>query len=116
MRRIPDEIKDQLLQDPRYGTCLRRLALKDHTCEGRITWEHALLYAGRQVSESWAIVFLCAKAHSVDQFQDTGILNKTINEWIAINRMPLEAEASYPRFDWQQRRSYLNSLYGRLEL
>lgn len=116
MRRIPEQIKAEIISQPLHGLCLRRLALQDHICEGRITWEHALIYAGRQINEVWAIVELCAKAHSVDQFQDRGIMVKTINEWIAIGRMTPEDEAKYPRFNWAQRRAYLNSLYGVLKL
>lgn len=116
MRYIPEALKEEICAQLLHGFCLRRLALKDHICEGRITWEHALIYAGRQINEVWAIVELCAKAHSVDRFQDTGIMVKTISEWIAINRMSPEDEEKYPRFNWAQRRAYLNSLYGPLRL
>lgn len=92
--------------------CERRLALKDHVCEGRITREHAILYSGKRVDEPWAIVLLCAKAHSVDLFQDIGILNKSINEWIAISRMTRADEQRLNRFNWVQRRAYLCGKYG----
>lgn len=92
--------------------CERRLALHDHECEGRITREHALIYAGRQIDEAWAIVLLCAKAHNVDQFQDCGILDKRINEWIAVCRMTRRDEKRYPRVDWGQKRAYLCGLFG----
>lgn len=90
--------------------------MKDHECEGRITWEHVFKYAGRQINELWAIIFLCEKAHSVGQWMDTGILDKQINEWIAINRMTPEDEAKYSRFSWRQRRSYLNAKFGEMRL
>lgn len=96
--------------------CERRLALHDHECEGRITREHALVYAGKKIDESWAIVLLCAKAHNVDLFQDIGILDKRINEWIAINRMTVEIERKYRRFNWSQKKAYLNSLFGKMRL
>lgn len=96
--------------------CERRMALHDHECEGRITREHALMYAGRKIDEPWAIVLLCAKAHNVDLFQDIGIMDKRINEWIAVNRMTPEIERQYSRVTWMQKRAYLNSLFGRLKL
>ncbi len=96
--------------------CERRLALRDHECEGRITREHAILYAGRRIDEPWAIVLLCAKAHSVDEFQDIGILNKEINEWLAICRMSRRDEKKYARVDWGQRRTYLCGKFGTLRI
>lgn len=81
-----------------------------------MTKEHVWLYGGRQIDESWAIIDLCSLAHSVGEFQDTGILKKEINEWISINLMSPSDEDSYPRFDWSQRRRYLNRKYGKMRL
>jgi len=116
MRRIPDELKEAIASSPLHGRCIRRLVFRDHECEGRITWEHAILYAGRQVNEVWAILELCEKAHSTGAYQDTGILDKRKNEYLAISRMTAADEASYPRCDWRQRRSYLKSLYGPIRI
>jgi hypothetical protein len=96
--------------------CERQLALHDHECSKRITREHALLYAGRQIDEAWAVVLLCSKAHSVDEYMDCGILNKEINEWIALCRMTRKDEQRYPRVNWRQRRSYLCGKYGTFPL
>lgn len=96
--------------------CERRLALHDHECQGRITREHALIYAGRQIDEAWAIVLLCEYAHSLGPWLDSGILDKKKNEWIAINRMPAEALKRFYKADWAQKKRYLNGLFGRLEL
>lgn len=109
-------MRTKIASHPLAGKCWRRLALHDHECEGRITWEHAIIYKGRKVNEVWAIVYLCAKAHSVDGFQDGGILDKKVNEWIALNRMTAKDEKKYPRFNWQQHRRYLNGLFGRFKL
>ena len=87
MRKISEPVKRELKDSKYHGKCLRALLLEDHECQGRITWEHALTYAGRQMDEYFAIIFLCAYSHSVDEFQDCGILDKQINHWIAINRM-----------------------------
>lgn len=96
--------------------CERRLALHDHVCEGRITREHALIYAGSRIDEPWAIVLLCAKSHSVDEWQDCGILDKRKNEWIAINRMSATDMRRLSKVNWSQKKAYLNSLFGKLKL
>lgn len=96
--------------------CERRLALRDHECQGRITREHALIYAGRQIDEPWAIVLLCEYAHSLGPWLDSGILDKRKNEWIAVCRMTRRDEKHYPRMDWSQKRAYLCGLFGSLKL
>jgi hypothetical protein len=116
MRPIPDDLKERIIARPQHGKCFRRLVLKDHECQGRITWEHVFLYGGRQINELWAIIELCDLAHSTGLYQDCGIIEKKINEWISINLMSPEDEARYPRFSWRQRRYYLNSLYGTMNL
>lgn len=113
---IPDEMREKIASDPKSQYCYRRLALRDHQCEGRITWEHAIKYNGKRVNEIWAIVPLCAKAHSVDQYQDIGIMDKRINEWIALNRMKKADERKYPKFNWEQRRTFLNGLFGKYQV
>lgn len=85
MGHIPPKLKKEILADPFYRQCARK-GLQGHECEGRITFEHAIIFAGSQVQKKWAIIPLCAKAHSVDEFQDGGDLHKGINRWIAFNR------------------------------
>lgn len=115
---IPEQVRAKMAADPTYKRCLRSLALSDHTCAGRVTWEHALLYAGRRVNEWWSIVPLCAWAHSVDQFQDGGGMVKEINEWLALSRVRSwrAVNRRYPRQSWPQRLKYLEGKYGRLRL
>lgn len=115
---IPESVREEIASSPLAGFCLRRLALRDHACAGRITWEHAIYHAGRRVNEFWAIVTLCAKAHSVDEWQDRGIMFKAINEWIALSRIKdWEAvESKYPRTQWRQRLRYLTGRYGSFSL
>lgn len=92
--------------------CERNLLLRDHQCEGRITREHALLYGGKKIDEYWAIVLLCEKSHNIGQWMDCGIMDKRINEWIAINRMTKEDEGRFPKVNWKQKRKHLNSIFG----
>lgn len=114
MRPIPQKMKNEMLGDPLYMKCLRAEICKDHACQGRITLEHVWIYAGRQINEIWAIIPLCAYAHSVDLFQDRGILNKEINEWLSINRMTEEDMQKYDRKDWKARKAWLNRKYGEI--
>lgn len=118
MRKISDEVKEKIEKDERRGRCFRALARRDHVCAGRITREHAMIYSGRQVDEAWAIIDLCAKAHSVDEFQDGGIMDKRINEWIALNLIEDwdEVNKKYPRNDWVRKVKWLNKQYGEMKL
>jgi hypothetical protein len=61
----------ELSRDPYYQTRAR----ENHECQGQITWEHALTYAGRQIQERFAIIPLCEFHHSVSQFRDGGGMN-----------------------------------------
>lgn len=99
MNSIPLAIRNALSEDPFYKVCAR----KDDDCRGRITWEHALTYAGRQLQEPWAIVPLCVWHHLAAG------LNKEINRWIALRRAT-EAQAAW--YGFQQLRKYLIGKYG----
>lgn len=105
---IPKKLLNEILQDEYYETCARA---DECDCKGRITFEHALIYAGRQIQEKWAILPICAYHHAVDQYQDCGKMDKNKHEWLAISRMTEEDMQKYPRFDWKQRLKYLNTKY-----
>lgn len=108
MRKISPEVKAKLLEEPQV--CAR---LGDGECKGRITWEHAIIYAGRQLDEVWAIIKLCEYHHAVNTYQDMGALNKTKNIWIALNRATdEELKAISKAVDWVRQREYLNTIYG----
>ena len=113
MRPIPEKLKKEMAADPYYSVCARS-GLHGHTCDGSITWEHVLIYSGRQLNERWAIIPLCEKAHSVNNYQDGGDLNKEINVWIALNRASEEDLASISKvIDYKRKRNILNQKYGR---
>jgi len=90
MRPISQRVKKILEQEP--NICARRNA----DCQGRITWEHAFIYAGKQVDEPWAIIKICWYHHL-----GAG-LNKRENQRIAIKQATLEDLAKYPRHNWKQ--------------
>tara|TARA_R110000868_G_scaffold160448_8_gene390088 strand:+ start:339 stop:674 length:336 start_codon:yes stop_codon:yes gene_type:complete len=93
--------------DPYYKVCARA---SEGTCRGKITWEHALIYAGRQIQEKWAIIPLCEWHHAVNKFQDSGDLNKRLNELIALLRATPEDLKKYPRENWSEKINRLKKL------
>lgn len=112
MRPIPPKMRQAMAEDPYYKQCAR-VGIGDHVCSGRITWEHALIYAGKQVNEIWAIIPLCEKAHAVGLFQDSGDFDKEINVWIALNRATeMELQSISKVIDYIAYRNRLNKLYG----
>lgn len=113
MRPISKKVFEAIQADSEYRTCMRLRWFGDHACEGRITLEHALMYGGRQVDEKFAIISLCAYAHSVDEFQDSGILDKSKNEFIALSRASEEDFKKYPKSGWKQRLAYLVKKYAK---
>ena len=107
MQAIPAKLREELALDPYYKRCTRH----GWDCWGRITWEHAFIYAGRQIQEKWAIIPLCEYHHAVCRFQDSGSLNKEYNQYIALCRASDEDLAKYPRRDWEQLKKYLHEKY-----
>lgn len=107
MTKIPDALREELSNDPYYQTCARSI---EHNCQGRITWEHAWIYAGKQIQEKWAIIPLCEFHHAVNQFQDSGDLNKHENQRISLLRATKEDLKKYPKKDWAFEKQWLNIL------
>lgn len=94
---IPKNLREIINVDPYYRECAR----KSPECDGRITIEHAFIYAGKQVNELWALIPLCWKHHL------GSLLNKRENHRIALARATDEDLMKYPKKDWaQMRRSF----------
>ena len=118
MRPIPKKLRDDLSMDPFYKKCIRKATME---YGGKITFEHALIYAGKQINEKFAILPVCEKHHAVNRYQDRGDFDKRLHEWVALSRL-FQAEESYqeemrkkyPRafLVWIQRLKYLNTIYG----
>lgn len=109
MRKLSTKSKRAIETDEFYEKCCRR---DEGDCKGRITIEHALIYASRQIDEPFALLPVCAYHHAVDEYQDCGKLDKKKHEWIAISRMTPEDKEKYNKRNWDQELSYLNSVYG----
>lgn len=108
MRQISPRVQRIIEVDSYYKICARS---DEDNCQGRITMEHAIIYAGRQVDEAWAILPICAFHHGVDQFQDAGGMNKDKHEWLALSRANAEDRLKYPKIDWIQKLKYLNGKF-----
>ncbi len=109
---IPKKIKEDILNAPHHNVCML-YGQHSHECEGRITLEHALIYAGRQINKRWAIIGICAKAHEVDLFQDAHTMRKDLNVWVALNQATEEELEEISKVvDYKRERDRLNRIYG----
>lgn len=98
-----------MLESPEYKICSRRI---DGGCKGRITLEHAIIFAGKQVNSKWAIIPLCEYHHAVNTYQDGGDLDKDINKCIALNRATdAELDMISKVIDYKKERERLNEKY-----
>jgi hypothetical protein len=98
--------------DPYYQICCLK-GYHSHVCGGRLTREHALIYAGRQIQEYYAIIPVCAAGQEVDTFQDAGTMNKELNVWIALNRATDDELRGISKvIDYIRERNRLNEKYG----
>ena len=107
MRKISNKVKDALEKEA--NVCARA---SDGGCAGRITWEHTLTYAGKQIDEVWAIIKLCEYHHDVNTQQGNGDLDKEKNVWIALNRATDEELEKYSKaINYIRERDRLNKIY-----
>lgn len=113
MTKIPTRVRVQIENDPNYKVCAL-IGHHGHVCGGRVTMEHALIYAGKQIQEKWAIVPICAKGQEVDQYQDAHTMNKDLNKWVALNQGSDDDFKMFPKAfpPYRQQREILNKKYG----
>lgn len=90
MNNVPNKLRKKWQEEDWRGEIRKCLRSDEGDCQGRITMEHAIMYAGKQVQEEWAILPICEFHHGVNNFQDRGNLNKQKHVWIALNRAPEE--------------------------
>jgi len=108
MRTIPVKLRVELAKDPFMAVCIYEdPAAPNHNCDGRLTYEHAYIYAGKQINEPWAIV-PCCENHNSGQ-----AMLKDYNQYRALIRADLEQiKNKYPRHDWETELRYLIGKYG----
>lgn len=107
------KVRKEIDADPLYRHCALE-GLHGHTCGGRITMEHALIYAGKQIQEKWAIVPVCAAGQEVDQYQDAHTMNKELNKWVAFNQATDAELIAFPKAfpTYIEQKVRLNRKYG----
>lgn len=111
MRPIPPKLREEIANDPFMRKCIYSDIGKGHECRGRVEWEHAWTYAGKQINEAWAIVPVCTYHHRGDG------LDKDYNRFRAITRADIDdLEKRMPKTNWRQMRKYLCGKYKGLEV
>ncbi|MHA1401637.1 MAG: hypothetical protein ACTSQE_14905 [Candidatus Heimdallarchaeaceae archaeon] len=112
MRPISPKIKKHISEDEFYEVCCRE---EEGDCDGGITMEHALIYAGRQIDEIFAIIPVCEYHHGVNQYQGGGKLDKKKHEWIAISRMTTADRIKYSKRPWMNELRLLENKFGKYQ-
>ena len=79
MNNTPKHLKEKWATEK--PKCIRA---SEGNCQGRLTKDHTIIFAGKQVQEDWAIVDVCAFHHGVDQFQDCGDLDREKHTYYAL--------------------------------
>lgn len=109
MNNAPKQLKDKWSTQTNK-VCARR---DEGNCQGRLTKEHVIIYAGKQLQEDWAILDICEYHHAVNTYQDSGDLNKEKHEWLALNRAtPAQLQVISKLINYEEKRKYLNKKYG----
>ncbi len=117
MRKIPKKLLKEILSKKYYKKCIRE---GTGACQGRITLEHAMIYAGKQINEEWAILPVCEYHHAANRFQNAGELDKQFHELTALTRLfnleredrEKEKEKYHKAWDtWKIKYNYLKNKY-----
>lgn len=111
MRPIPPKIRAQIDEDLFYKNCAFKYLGE---CDGRVTIDHTIIFAGRQIDDLFNLVPVCAKHHGVDFYQDAGTeLPKEMRLWVALNRATDEELLKYSKaINYLHERTRLNDKYG----
>ena len=109
-------LRQEVGEDPEYTRCALQGLLRGviSPCGGRVTREHAIIFAGKKVQEKWAIPPICAAHHGVDAYQDAPTqTHKEIRVWVAVNRATDEELFRYSKaVNYLRERDRLNAKYG----
>lgn len=90
MNNVPQKLRNKWRKEDWLGIQRECMRADEGNCAGRITKEHAIIYAGKQLQEEWAILDICVYHHEVDEYQDGGGMNKEKHIWLALCRAPEE--------------------------
>ena len=107
MNNTPTHLKEKWSTEKQV--CCR---VDEGNCDGRLTKDHAIIFAGKQVQEDWAIVDACEFHHAVGKYQSGGDLNREKHIWIALNRATDEQLLRISKaINYLQLRERLNEKY-----
>jgi hypothetical protein len=110
MRKISQKNREIIAADQYYRSCARS---DEGNCRGRVTIEHSIIYAGRQIDDLWSLLPICEYHHGVNKFQDGGDMNKEKHVWLALNRATDDELRKYSKaVDYIALRERLNKKYG----
>ena len=106
---IPKKLREEISKDPFMTVCIyQSQGAPNHNCKGRITWEHAYIYAGRKINAKWALVPCCENHNSGPA------MDKDYNRYRAIIRADIdELSEKYPNKDWRQEKIYLTNKFNK---
>jgi len=101
---IPKNVLKEVLARP--DKCVHIDKDSGCMCNGRITLEHAWIYAGKQIQEAWAIVKVCWYHHLGNG------LEKDYNRYKALLQADIkDLQKRYPKKNWEQELKKLKSKY-----
>lgn len=108
MNNVPQHLKEKW-----NGEKTKCCRIDEDNCKGRLTKDHTIIYAGKQVQEDWAIVDVCEYHHGVNKYQDTGDLNREKHTWVALNKATDDELIKISKaVDYLALRERLNKKYG----
>ena len=81
MNNVPKKLKDKWRGEKQE--CCRK---DEGNCAGKLTKDHTIIFAGKQLQEDWAIVDVCEYHHAVNKYMDCGDLNREKHTYIALCR------------------------------
>lgn len=113
MNNTPKWLRDIWAANP-AKRCMRD---DEGDCRGRLTKEHAIIFANKQLQEDWAILDICEFHHQVGIYQNNGKLNKEKHIWLAINRATPERLKELSRgTNYVALKERLNRKYGAVSM
>lgn len=92
-RPLTTEARRAITTDSFFKKCCRL----NSECDGRITIEHAIEYAGKRIDDAWSLIPLCEFHHGL---KGDG-LNKRKNIRIAMSRASKQDKLKYNRLKWE---------------
>lgn len=109
MHPIPIKLRQKLSESQDMKVCIHN----NSDCSGRVEWEHAWTYAGKQIQEEWAIIPCCTYHH-----RGKG-LDKDFNRYKSLMKVKdiikqdpgIDVFLRYPKKNWLQEYNFLKEKY-----